>query len=166
MSDRVTGGILGTTKLALRQIARRARALEAEIAELDAELQPLVTAVAPELVARVGVGPDTAGALLVSVGDNRGRIRSEAAMAHLFGAAPIEASSGKVTRHRLDRGGDRQANSALWRIVMTRMSCDPETQAYVERRLKEGRSKAEIMRCLKRYVTREVYAFLRAENAA
>jgi len=158
--------VVGATKLALRQISRRARVLEAEIAELDAVLRPLVTAAAPELVARVGVGPDTAGALLVSVGDNPGRMRSEAAMAHLFGAAPIEASSGKVIRHRLDRGGDRQANSALWRIVLTRMSCDPQTQAYVERRLKEGRSKPEIMRCLKRYVTREVYAFLGSEKAA
>jgi transposase len=136
--------IVGTTKLALRVVARRARALEAEIAELDAVLRPLVVATVPEFVARLGVGPDTAGALLVAVGDNRSRMRSEATLAHLCGSAPIEASTGKVTRHRLDRGGDRQANSALWRIVITRMACDPRTQAYVERRTKEGRSKPEI----------------------
>ena len=158
--------IVAATKLALRLIARRARALEAEIAELDMRLEPLVMAAAPEFVARLGVGPDTAGALLVSIGDNRHRMRSEAAAAHLFAAAPIQASSGKVTRHRLDRGGDRQANSALWRIVITRMSCDPRTKAYVERRTKEGKSKPEIIRCLKRYVAREVYAYLGGRKVA
>jgi transposase len=93
-------------------------------------------------------------------GDNAERITSEAAFAHLCGVAPIHASSGKVTRHRLDRGGNRQANHALWRIVFTRMSSDARTRAYVERRLAEGRSKPEIMRVLKRYVAREVYRHL------
>jgi transposase len=93
-------------------------------------------------------------------GDNAERITSEAAFAHLCGVAPIHASSGKVTRHRLDRGGNRQANHALWRIVFTRMSSDARTGAYVERRLAEGRSKPEIMRVLKRYVAREVYRHL------
>ena len=107
-----------------------------------------------------GVGVDTAAALLVAAGDNPERLRSEAAWAHLCGVAPLQASSGKVTRHRLDRGGDRQANQALWRIVMVRMSTDDRTRAYVERRTKEGRSKREIIRILKRYVAREVYRLL------
>jgi len=93
----------------------------------------------------------------VTAGDNPGWIRSEAAWAHLCGVAPIQASSGKVTRVRLDRGGDRQANSALWGVVITRLRSDPRTQAYMERRLKEGRSKPEVIWVLKRYVAREVY---------
>ena len=157
--------VLGATKLALRTIAQRARFLEAEIAQLDAVLDPIVERTAPALVARSGVGPDTAGALLVAVGDNPERLRSEASFAHLCGVAPIEASSGKVERHRLDRGGDRQANSAIWRIVITRMSGDPDTRAYVERRMKEGRSKLEAIRCLKRYVARELYAHLPVDAA-
>ena len=114
----------------------------------------------------MGVGPETAGAILVAVGDNPERMRSEASFAHLCGVAPIEASSGKVVRYRLDRGGDRQANSALWRIIVTRLSCDPETRAYVERRMKEGRSKLEAIRCLKRYVARELYADLVVKKVA
>ena len=109
-----------------------------------------------------GVGVHTAALLLVAAGDNAERITSEAAFAHLCGVAPIHASSGKMTRHRLNRGGNRQANHALWRIVFTRMSSDPRTRAYVERRLAEGRSKPEIMRVLKRYVAREVYRHLPA----
>lgn len=111
-------------------------------------------------MARPGVGPDVAAALLVAAGDNPERIRSEAAWAKLCGVAPIEASSGKVTRHRLNRGGDRQANSALWRIVMVRMVHDLRTRRYVARRRAEGRTNAEIMRCLKRYVAREIYRHL------
>jgi transposase len=107
-----------------------------------------------------GIGIDTAATLLVAAGDNPDRLRSEAAWAHLCGVAPIEASSGKVTRFRLNRGGDRQANSALWQIVITRMSSDPRTRAYVERRTKEGLAKGEIIRVLKRYVAREVYPLL------
>ena len=106
------------------------------------------------------MGVDTAATLLVTAGDNPERIRSEAAWAHLCGVAPIQASSGKVTRVRLDRGGDRQANSALWVVAITRLRNDPRTQAYMERRLKEGRSKAEIIRVLKRYIAREVYHHL------
>jgi hypothetical protein len=138
-------------------LARRAQALKAEIAELDAVLNPIVVKTAPGLVARPGVGPETAGAILVAVGDNPERMRSEASFAHLCGVAPIEASSGRVVRHRLNRGGDRQANNALWRIVFVRMRFDPKTRDYVERRTKEGLSRKEIMRCLKRFVAREVY---------
>jgi hypothetical protein len=94
---------------------------------------------------------------LVTAGDNPDRLRCEAAWAHLCGVSPIEASSGKVTRLRLHRGGDRQANSALWGVVITRLRSDPRTQAYMARRLGEGRSKPEIIRVLKRYVAREVY---------
>jgi transposase len=108
----------------------------------------------------MGAGVDTAATLLVTAGDNPDRLRSEAAWAHLCGVAPIEASSGKVTRYRLNRGGDRQANSALWNIVITRMRSDPRTRAYVARRLVEGRSKTEIIRVLKRYVAHEVYRHL------
>jgi transposase len=151
---------VGATKYALRELARRVQALEAEIERLDAILVPLVAVTAPALVARHGVGPETAGALLVSVGDNPDRLHSEAAFAHLCGASPIDASSGLVVRKRLNRGGDRRANEALWRIVMVRMVSDPHTRHYVERRTKEGLSKREIIRCLKRYVARELYPYL------
>jgi transposase len=127
---------------------------------LDERIEKLVEAAAPELLARFGVGPDTAAALLVSAGDNPERLRSEAAWAHLCGVAPISASSGKSNRHRLDRGGDRQANSALWRIAMVRIAHDPETTAYFERKVKEGRSKRDVIRLLKRYVARELYRYL------
>jgi transposase len=119
---------------------------------------PLVAARAPALLALHGVGPDTAALLLIAAGDHPHRLRSEAAWAHLCAAAPIPASSGKRTRHRLNPGGNREANHALWRIVITRMS----SHAYVQRRTAEGLSKKEIIRCLKRYVAREVYRHLRA----
>jgi transposase len=106
------------------------------------------------------VGTNTAALLLVTAGDNPQRLRSEASWAHLCGVAPIQASSGKVTRHRLNSSGDRQANHALWRIALTRMSSDPRTRIYVERRTAEGKSKAEIMRILKRYIAREVFPLL------
>ena len=123
---------------------------------------PLVTGHAPGLLALHGVGPDTAALLLVAAGDHPERLRSEAAWAHLCAAAPIPASSGKTKRHRLNPAGDRQANHALWRIVITRMSSHPPTRAYVERRTAEGLSKTEIIRCLKRYVAREACPHLRA----
>ncbi len=150
----------GATKLALRVVARRAQSLEAEIAELDAVLGPLVEATAPDLMTRPGLGPDTAGALLVAAGDNPHRLRNEASFAHLCGTSPLDASSGKQLRHRLNRGGDRQANAALWRIVITRLASDPRTRGYVERRCKEGLTKTEAIRCLKRYVAREVFYYL------
>jgi transposase len=109
-----------------------------------------------------GVGPDTAALLLIAGGDHPERLRSEAAWANLCAVAPIPASSGKRTRHRLNPGGDRQANHALWRIVITWMSSHPPTRAYVKRRTEEGLSKTEIIRCLKRYVAREIYHRLRA----
>ena len=108
----------------------------------------------------MGVGPEVAGQLLVTAGDNPGRLRSEAAFARLCGVAPLPASSGRIDRHRLNRGGDRAANCALYRIVLCRLRYDPATQAYAERRTKQGLSKPEIIRCLKRYVLREVYRTL------
>ena len=152
--------VVYATKLAMQTIARRVLDIDADCNRLDDELTGLVQATAPSLLAVHGVGAHTAALLLVAAGDNAARITSEAAFAHLCGVAPIHASSGKVTRHRLNRGGNRQANHALWRIVFTRMSSDPRTRAYVERRLAEGRSKPEIMRVLKRYVAREVYRHL------
>ena len=116
----------------------------------------------PGLLALYGVGPDTAALLLVAAGDHPERLRSEAAWAHLCAAAPLQASSGKVTRYRLNPGGDRQASHALWRIVITRMSAHPPALIYAGRRTREGRPKNEIIRCLKRYVAREVYRHLRA----
>jgi transposase len=148
------------TKTALATLGRRVLGLDDERQRLDALLGELVAETAPSLLTLHGVGVDTAATLLVAAGDNPGRLRSEAAWAHLCGVAPIEASSGKVTRYRLNRGGDRQANAALWGIVITRLRSDPRTQAYMERRLKEGRSKREIIRVLKRYVAREVYHHL------
>jgi len=152
--------VVHATKVALASLGRRALAFEEEIAGIDELLDELVTATAPGLLTLFGVGIDTAATLLVAAGDNPERLRSEAAWAHLCGVAPIEASSGKVTRHRLDRGGDRYANQALWRIVMTRIACDPRSRFYMERRTKEGRSKREVIRILKRYVAREVFKHL------
>jgi transposase len=152
--------VTSATKLAMRSLARRIHDLDAEIAELDAVLGPLVEATAPDLMTRPGLGPDTAGALLVAAGDNPHRLRNEATFAHLCGASPLDASSGKQLRHRLNRGGDRQANAALWRIVITRLASDPRTRHYVERRCKEGLTKTEAIRCLKRYVAREVFYYL------
>src|SRR5215470_5909064 len=149
--------VIAATKTALRMLGRRVLALDEEKARIDALLAGLVTQTAPQLLAVFGAGIDTAAALLVTAGDNPGRLRSEAAWAHLCGTAPIPASSGKVTRYRLNRGGDRQANSALWGIVITRLGNDPRTKAYMARRLAEGRSKPEVIRVLKRYVAREVY---------
>lgn len=152
--------VLTATKFALRSVARRYEVLSAEIAELDAHLDWLVAQAAPELVALAGIGTDNAATLLVVAGDNPQRLRSEASFASLCGVAPIEASSGKVVRHRLNRGGNREANRALYMICLARMRRDLRTQEYVARRTAEGKSKREIIRCLKRYVAREVYRVL------
>ena len=138
-------------------MARRHQALDTEIGELDAQIEPLVRAAAPQLLEVFGVGPETAGQLLATAGDNPERMRSEAAFAHLCGAAPIPASSGRTHRHRLNRGGDRAANSALYTIVIVRMRYDERTRAYVDRRTRQGLSKKEIILCLKRFVAREIY---------
>ncbi len=152
---------LNATKYAMREIAQRHEFLTAQLKRLDAALGELVAAAAPALIARFAIGTDTAGALLVAAGDNPERLRSESSFAHLCGVAPLPCSSGKnAGRYRLNRGGDRRANNALWRIVLVRMGTDPRTKDYVARRITQGMSKPEIMRCLKRYVAREVYAAL------
>jgi len=148
------------TKTALRRLARRHQYLSEEIAEADGELRTLVTAAAPRLLALRGVGPEVAGQLLATAGDNPDRLRSEAAFAHLCGVAPIPASSGRIHRHRLNRGGDRAANNALHIVVLGRLRHDPRTRQYAKRRTTEGLSKPEIIRCLKRYVAREIFTAL------
>jgi transposase len=148
------------TKFALRSVARRYEALSEEIVELEAHLGRLVAQAAPELVCLPGIGTDNAATLLIVAGDNPQRLGSEASFASLCGVAPIEASSGKVVRHRLNRGGNREANRALYMICLARMRRDRRTQEYVARRTTEGKSKREIIRCLKRYVAREVYRVL------
>jgi len=148
------------TKVALRTLARRHSELSGEIDALDGQIAQLCAAINPALLAAHGVGPEVAATLLVTADDNPHRMSCEAAFAALCGASPVEASSGKVTRHRLNSGGDRQANNALWRIVLVRMSSDSRTKAYVARRTLEGKSKKEIIRCLKRHVAREVFRLL------
>jgi transposase len=157
------GSITSTTasaKAALRSIARRWLALDEEIREHDTHLEALTAACAPELVHAYGMATGTAAEMLLLVGDNPERIRSEAAFAKLCGACPVPASSGKTTRHRLIRGGNRQANAALYRVVITRMRSHQPTLDYVRRRTVEGKTKAEIIRCLKRFVAREIYGYL------
>jgi transposase len=154
------------TRAALHAIAIRVQALTAEITQADKRLRPVVARTAPRLLALHGVGPEVAGQLLATAGDNPDRLRSEAALAHLCGVAPIPASSGRTDRHRLNRGGDRAANNALHTITLCRMRYDPRTKAYVDRRTKQGLGKKEIMRCLKRYIIREVHTALLADFAA
>lgn len=149
------------TKAALRRLARRHQQLNEEIAEADGELRSLVTLVAPRLLALPGVGVKVAGHLLTSAGDNPDRLHSEPAFAYLCGVAPVPASSGKVRRHRLNRSGDRDANKALYIVVLGRLRTCDRTKTYVQRRTTEGLSKPEIIRCLKRYVAREIYVALR-----
>ena len=150
------------TKLSLKSLARRILDLNDEIAELDRFIVPLVKELAPSLLELEGVGIANAGELLVTAGENPDRLRSEASFAMLCGACPIPASSGKTQRHRLNRGGNRQANSALHMIVICRMRTDERTRAYVKRRTRQGLSKREVIRCLKRYVAREIYRVLMA----
>jgi transposase len=151
------------TKRALRHVARRYQQLTAEIAELDADLEQLVTLAAPRTLARPGVGVDTAGQLLVTAGENINRIRSEAAFAALCGASPVPASSGKVTRHRLNRGGDRQANNALWRVAFIRMRIHEPTRTYTDHNRARGKTRKDTLRCLKRYIARELHPLLTAD---
>jgi transposase len=148
------------TQIALRALARRHQQLSAEISDLDELIEPLATSINPALLELHGVGPDVAGQLLVTAGDNPHRLRSEAAFAMLCGVAPLPASSGRTNRHRLNRGGDRQANAALHRIVVCRLRWDPRTRHYMQRRTEQGMSKPEIMRCLKRYIARDIYKII------
>lgn len=148
-------------KIAVRGLARRCQALNDEIDLLNGHLTTLTAEAAPDMLARPGLGVDTVAQLLITAGDNPGRLRSEAAFARLTGVAPIPASSGRTDRHRLSRGGDRQANRALHTVVLVRMHRDERTKTYVQRRTQQGLSKKDIIRCLKRAVAREVYRLLR-----
>jgi len=152
-------------KLSLRSIATRARALSAEAPALKKQLDALTVAAAPATSAIFGLGPDTVSALLVAIGDNPDRLRSEAAFAHLCGVAPIPASSGKTNRHRLHRGGDRSGNRALHIAVVVRLRYDPRSRDYANRRVAQAKSMPEIIRCQKRYLAREVFTALRADYA-
>ena len=145
---------LTATKYALRSLARRYRRLSDQLRDLESEIGRLTRSVAPSLVDAFGVGPDTAATLLIAAGSNPERLHSEAAFASLCSVNPIPASSGKTNRHRLNRGGDRQANAALHRIVIVTLRFDSRTQAYMRRRTAEGLSKHNVIRCLKRYVAR------------
>jgi len=146
---------------AMASLARRWRQLDDEAKELAAGLAEVVDGAAPEgLLDEQGVGADVAAALMIAAGDNPDRLRSEASFAALCGVSPLDASSGKQQRHRLNRGGNRDANMALWRIVLVRLRWDPITRAYLERRVAQGKTKREAIRCLKRYVARDIYKIL------
>jgi len=147
----------------LRLLAKRWLYLSSELKELDETLEHLTAQAAKRTRQQFGVGPQTAAILLAVAGDNPERLRSEAALASLCGVNPLEASSGKTVRHRLNRGGNRAANNALWTIAMVRMRSDPRTRAYVARRTIEGKSSKEIHRCLKRYIIRELYPLILAD---
>src|SRR5215210_2006419 len=154
------------TKIALRSVARRHEALSEEIAELDEQLDRLVAQTSPGLISLPAIGTHHAATLLCVAGDNPQRLASEASFASLCGVSPIEASSGKVVRHRLNRGGNRDANRALHMICVVRMGSDRRTREYVARRTVEGKSKWEIMRCLKRYIAQEVYRVMAPATSA
>lgn len=153
---------ISATKRVLRGLAERWQYLDREIARLDAQLGAIVKKAAPDLVALHGVGVEVAGALLVAAGDNPERLANEASFAAMCGTSPVDASSGRQHRHRLNRGGNRDANRALWVVALVRLRCDPRTRKYVARRTAQGLSKPEILRCLKRYIAREVFKILRA----
>jgi transposase len=148
-------------RLALRGLGERYQHLDAEIALLTEQLDVLTARHAPKLRGLHGVGPDSAAALLIAAGDNPRRLHSEAAFAALCGTSPVEASSGKTRRHRLNRGGDRQANAALHRVVVVRLRWHQPTRDYATRRTAQGKTSKEILRCLKRYAAREVFTVLR-----
>jgi transposase len=148
---------LQSAKYTLRTVARRIRDLEDEIAVHDVQLKALVEQVVPTLLSRVGIGPVHAAQLLVTAGQNLDRLRSDAQFARLCGVAPIPASSGKSSRMRLHKGGHRQANRSLHLIAVVRLRYDPRSKAYMERRMQEGLSKKDVLRCLKRFIAREVF---------
>lgn len=157
---------LQAAKLALRSLARRIRELDRELDQLDRQLERLAEAAAPRTIQLFGVGTQSACQLLVTAGQNIERLHSEAAFAKLCAAAPIQASSGRTKRHRLDHGGDRQANRALHMIAVCRLRHDPRTRAYAAKRQADGLNRREILRCLKRYIARQTYHTLRADLGA
>jgi transposase len=153
--------VVSAYRITLKSLARRYLELHDEIADLDTMITALVEELAPALVARNSVGHGSAAQLLLTAGDNPERLRSEAGFAALCGVSPVPASSGKTTRHRLNRGGDRAANSALHIIAIGRLRTDARTKAYVAKRIAQGHSKLEASRCLKRSIARELFALIR-----
>uniref|UniRef100_UPI001F37AA51 transposase n=1 Tax=Micromonospora coerulea TaxID=47856 RepID=UPI001F37AA51 len=151
---------IAATKTAIRRLARRIIDLDREIRAADLDLQVLLQQAAPRLMELPGVGPEVAAQLLITAGDNPERIRDESAFAALCGVSPIPASSGRTDRHRLNRGGDRMANRALYIVAINRMRCHAETLTYVQRRREQGLSNRDISRCLKRYIARQVYPLI------
>ena len=150
--------LAGIVRLSMRELAQRVLVLDQQNRTVTARMRRITTAIAPALVATYGVGPDTAATLLITAGDNPDRLGHEKSFAALTGASPIPVNSGQVQdRYRLNRGGDRQANSALWRIAIVRLASDDDTRDYVARRQSEGKTKSEAIRCLKRYIAREVF---------
>jgi transposase len=147
-------------RITLRSLARRYLELHDEIGDLDGMIRAIVDDLAPNLVARNSIGHESAAQLLLTAGDNSERLHSEASFAALCGVSPVPASSGKTTRHRLNRGGDRAANSALHIIAIGRLRTDPRTKTYVAKRIAEGHSKLEAIRCIKRYIAREVFSLI------
>jgi transposase len=148
------------TAYTLRCLAQRIGQLTAQARDLQRQITAVINTHAPQLLHRRGIGPDSAAALLIAAGDNPNRLHSDASFAALCGVSPIEASSGKTTRHRLNRGGDRAANAALYRIAFTRLRCDSSTRRYLDRRTAQGRTRREAIRCIKRYLAREIYRLL------
>src|ERR1043166_9704029 len=152
--------VVSAYRITLKSLGRRYLELHDEIADLDTMIVAIVDELAPALVARNSIGHGSAAQLLVTAGDNAERLQSEASFAALCGVSPVPASSGKTIRHRLNRGGDRAANSALHIIAIGRLRTDPRTKAYIAKRVAEGHSKLEAIRCLKRYIAREVFSLI------
>jgi transposase len=150
----------------LRLLARRILTLTSEIRDLEQQITAAITNHTPTLLTRRGIGPDNAAALLIAAGDNPDRMHTEASFAALCGVSPIEASSGKTRRRRLNRGGDRRANAALYRIALTRARSEDRTRDYLERRTAQGLTRREAIRCLKRYIAREIYQLIHQNNTA
>jgi transposase len=155
-------GVTSAAAYTLRLLACRILSLADEVRELEQHIADAILTHTPQLMQRQGIGPDSAAALLITAGDNPSRLRSEASFAALCGVSPVEASSGKASRRRLNRGGDRQANAALYRIALSRLRWDQPTRDYLDKRITEGKTKREAMRCLKRYIAREVYHVITA----
>lgn len=153
-------------RITLKSLGRRYLDLHDEVADLDVMIGTIVAELAPDLVARNSIGRESAAQLLLAAGDNPERLWSEASFAALCGVSPVPASSSKVTRHRLNRGGDRAANSALHITAIGRLRTDPHTKAYVTRRIAEGHSKLEAIRCVKRYIAREVFGIITRRHRA
>ncbi|WAT95848.1 transposase [Streptomyces libani subsp. libani] len=160
--DGVKDAVGQATRIALGLLGQRIDQLTRQIRDLERRLAGLVERHFPQLLVPVGIGPDSAATLLITMGDNPERLCSEASFAALCGFSPVEYSSGRQRHHRLNRGGDRRANAALYRIVQTRLRFDARTRNYYERRTAEGKTRREIIRCLKRIAAREVFNLVRS----